>query len=268
MWAIIPWLRVARTIATFGWLFSACCLLLVRLTMLELPLNFPTMSPWMVLKPPSRHSDFPRDFSNPNEFLFRWRMQTCDRKHEDTKPATCLTQKFAAQVNYLSHFLLTKQVLPLLQRSPGSRVVHLTSGAHRAAPAEGVPLTLEGKLPKLCQRVMICDDFVEKVSACVVFFKTKRCFNCWWSTSVFPTPIQTWLLALLNCQALYFLARLVSVFVSLFGPKMQASMTRTWAPMCLSCNVSGTARSHRKAITEYHRNFMSMDRCHHMPSYE
>eukprot|EP00434_Breviolum_minutum_P017439 symbB.v1.2.015390.t3/scaffold1137.1/size135798/9 len=48
------------------------------------------------------------------------------------------------QVNYLSHFLLTKQVLPLLQRSPGSRVVHLTSGAHRAAPAEGVPLTLEG----------------------------------------------------------------------------------------------------------------------------
>ena len=31
-------------------------LLLVRLTMLELPLNFPTMSLWMVLKPPSRHS--------------------------------------------------------------------------------------------------------------------------------------------------------------------------------------------------------------------
>ena len=82
MWAIIPWLRVARTIATFGWLFSACCLLLVRLTMLELPLNFPTMSLWMVLKPPSRHSDFPRDFSNPNEFLFRWRM------HADMWPQT------------------------------------------------------------------------------------------------------------------------------------------------------------------------------------
>eukprot|EP00435_Cladocopium_sp_Y103_P070560 s1830_g35.t1 len=45
------------------------------------------------------------------------------------------------QVNYLGHFLLTEQLLPLL--SSGSRVVHLTSGAHRAAPVE-VPLTLEG----------------------------------------------------------------------------------------------------------------------------
>ena len=48
------------------------------------------------------------------------------------------------KVNYLGHFLLTQQLLPLLRKSRGSRVVHLTSGAHRAAPVEGVPLTLEG----------------------------------------------------------------------------------------------------------------------------
>eukprot|EP00438_Fugacium_kawagutii_P014517 Skav224402 [mRNA] locus=scaffold2452:293195:297836:- [translate_table: standard] len=46
------------------------------------------------------------------------------------------------QVNYLGHFLLTQRLLPLLQK--GARVVHLSSGAHRAAPPEGVPLTLEG----------------------------------------------------------------------------------------------------------------------------
>ncbi|CAJ1341330.1 unnamed protein product [Effrenium voratum] len=47
------------------------------------------------------------------------------------------------QVNYLGHFLLTRRLLPLLQRS-GARVVQLTSGAHRAAPGAGVPLSLAG----------------------------------------------------------------------------------------------------------------------------
>ena len=53
------------------------------------------------------------------------------------------------QANYLGHFALTTALLPLLERSARvsgapSRVVHLTSGAHRGAPAEGVPLSLEG----------------------------------------------------------------------------------------------------------------------------
>uniref|UniRef100_A0A7S4R3L5 Protochlorophyllide reductase n=1 Tax=Alexandrium monilatum TaxID=311494 RepID=A0A7S4R3L5_9DINO len=53
------------------------------------------------------------------------------------------------QANFLGHFHLTLRLLPLLERSAASsgvrsRVVHLTSGAHRAAPAEGVPLSLEG----------------------------------------------------------------------------------------------------------------------------
>jgi hypothetical protein len=46
--------------------------------------------------------------------------------------------------------LLIKKLLPLLEGTaarPGetaSRVVHLTSGAHRGAPVSGVPLTLMG----------------------------------------------------------------------------------------------------------------------------
>ena len=53
------------------------------------------------------------------------------------------------QANYLGHFHLTTRLLPLLTRGAKrsrrpSRVVHLTSGAHRGAPAEGVPLTLDG----------------------------------------------------------------------------------------------------------------------------
>mmetsp|Transcript_129716 Transcript_129716/g.361291 ORF Transcript_129716/g.361291 Transcript_129716/m.361291 type:complete len:390 (-) Transcript_129716:96-1265(-) len=51
------------------------------------------------------------------------------------------------QINYLGHFLLTRSLLPLLQ-SPGhptpARVVHLTSGAHRGAPNEGILLSREG----------------------------------------------------------------------------------------------------------------------------
>eukprot|EP00928_Gymnodinium_smaydae_P088352 TRINITY_DN72452_c0_g1_i1.p1 TRINITY_DN72452_c0_g1~~TRINITY_DN72452_c0_g1_i1.p1 ORF type:complete len:376 (+),score=39.65 TRINITY_DN72452_c0_g1_i1:32-1129(+) len=47
------------------------------------------------------------------------------------------------QVNYLGHFLLTTRLLPLLT-SPSlvspARIVHLSSGAHRGAPPEGVPL--------------------------------------------------------------------------------------------------------------------------------
>ena len=54
------------------------------------------------------------------------------------------------QANYLGHFLLLTRLLPLLEKTascPGaipSRVVHLTSGAHRGAPEAGVPLTLDG----------------------------------------------------------------------------------------------------------------------------
>ncbi|CAE7806037.1 Wwox, partial [Symbiodinium sp. CCMP2456] len=48
------------------------------------------------------------------------------------------------QANYLGHFLLTTRLLPLLQSSSPSRLVHLTSGAHRGAPVAGVPLSLEG----------------------------------------------------------------------------------------------------------------------------
>ncbi|CAE7694262.1 unnamed protein product [Symbiodinium sp. CCMP2592] len=48
------------------------------------------------------------------------------------------------QANYLGHFLLSTRLLPLLQSSSPSRLVHLTSGAHRGAPVEGVPLSLEG----------------------------------------------------------------------------------------------------------------------------
>ena len=52
------------------------------------------------------------------------------------------------QANYLGHFALATRLLPLLERTARrerrpSRVVHLTSGAHRGAPAEGVPLSLE-----------------------------------------------------------------------------------------------------------------------------
>mmetsp|Transcript_14943 Transcript_14943/g.48064 ORF Transcript_14943/g.48064 Transcript_14943/m.48064 type:complete len:227 (+) Transcript_14943:748-1428(+) len=51
------------------------------------------------------------------------------------------------QANYLGHFALTTRLLPLLtrtapERSGLGRVVHLTSGAHRGAPPEGVPLSL------------------------------------------------------------------------------------------------------------------------------
>lgn len=51
------------------------------------------------------------------------------------------------QANYLGHFALVRELKSLLEasarrsRTP-SRVVHLTSGAHRGAPAEGVPLSL------------------------------------------------------------------------------------------------------------------------------
>jgi NAD(P)-dependent dehydrogenase (short-subunit alcohol dehydrogenase family) len=53
------------------------------------------------------------------------------------------------QANYLGHFLLTTKLIPLLQSTAHasgavSRVVHLTSGAHRAAPADGVPLSKKG----------------------------------------------------------------------------------------------------------------------------
>ena len=53
------------------------------------------------------------------------------------------------QANFLGHFALTTRLLPLLERSAvargaPSRVVHLTSGAHRGAPAAGVPLSLAG----------------------------------------------------------------------------------------------------------------------------
>ena len=52
------------------------------------------------------------------------------------------------QINYLSHFALTTRLLPLLTRTARqtrrpSRIVHLTSGAHRGAPSEGVPLAVE-----------------------------------------------------------------------------------------------------------------------------
>jgi NAD(P)-dependent dehydrogenase (short-subunit alcohol dehydrogenase family) len=51
------------------------------------------------------------------------------------------------QSHYLGHFALTMQLLPLLRRcvrkgGERARVVHLTSGAHRAAPAAGIPLSL------------------------------------------------------------------------------------------------------------------------------
>ena len=53
------------------------------------------------------------------------------------------------QANYFGHFALTQLLLPLLKqavRNGGARarVVHLTSGAHRGAPAAGVPLSLAG----------------------------------------------------------------------------------------------------------------------------
>lgn len=57
------------------------------------------------------------------------------------------------QSNFLGHFALVTRLLPLLERSSQrrgapSRVVHLTSGAHRGAPPGGVsgglPLTLDG----------------------------------------------------------------------------------------------------------------------------
>jgi len=50
------------------------------------------------------------------------------------------------QVNYLGHFLLTLRLLPLLDapnRKSPARIVHLSSGAHRGAPANGVLLSLE-----------------------------------------------------------------------------------------------------------------------------
>ena len=51
------------------------------------------------------------------------------------------------QANFLGHFLLTTRLLPLLERSGSARaparVVHLTSGAHRGAPAAGVPLDVD-----------------------------------------------------------------------------------------------------------------------------
>jgi NAD(P)-dependent dehydrogenase (short-subunit alcohol dehydrogenase family) len=50
------------------------------------------------------------------------------------------------QANYLGHFVLATRLLPLLEAGSAegdrARVVHLTSGAHRAAPAAGVPLDL------------------------------------------------------------------------------------------------------------------------------
>ena len=50
--------------------------------------------------------------------------------------------------NYLGHFALTTSLLPLLKRTARrerrpTRVVHLSSGAHRGAPSIGVPLSLE-----------------------------------------------------------------------------------------------------------------------------
>lgn len=45
------------------------------------------------------------------------------------------------QANYLGHFWLTKRLLPLLEKSAPARIVHLSSGAHRGAPPEGLPLS-------------------------------------------------------------------------------------------------------------------------------
>ena len=66
-------------------------------------------------------------------------------------PSTSQKEHHPFEVNYLGHFLLTTELLPVLTRTAksksnefGVRVVQLTSGAHRAAPAEGVPLTLKG----------------------------------------------------------------------------------------------------------------------------
>ena len=51
------------------------------------------------------------------------------------------------QANFVGHFLLATRLLPLLERTGSARaparIVHLTSGAHRGAPPEGVPLNLD-----------------------------------------------------------------------------------------------------------------------------
>jgi NAD(P)-dependent dehydrogenase (short-subunit alcohol dehydrogenase family) len=44
-------------------------------------------------------------------------------------------------VNYLSHFLLTRMLLPLLERSPGARIVNVASGAQQAIDFDDVMLT-------------------------------------------------------------------------------------------------------------------------------
>mmetsp|Transcript_23438 Transcript_23438/g.36811 ORF Transcript_23438/g.36811 Transcript_23438/m.36811 type:complete len:554 (-) Transcript_23438:330-1991(-) len=47
------------------------------------------------------------------------------------------------QENYLGHYLLTRMLLPLLQKSPGSRIVTVSSSAHRMAPDCGIWLDLD-----------------------------------------------------------------------------------------------------------------------------
>ena len=52
------------------------------------------------------------------------------------------------QANYLGHYVLATRLMPLLKATAKRarrpvRVVHLSSGAHRGAPPEGVPLSLE-----------------------------------------------------------------------------------------------------------------------------
>jgi NAD(P)-dependent dehydrogenase (short-subunit alcohol dehydrogenase family) len=46
-------------------------------------------------------------------------------------------------VNHFSHFLLTHLLLPLLERAPRARVIHVSSGAHRGGALDFSDLTFE-----------------------------------------------------------------------------------------------------------------------------
>lgn len=111
------------------------------------------------------------------------------------------------QVNYLGHFLLTTRLLPLLLAagsaagSAPARVVHLTSGAHRGAPLEGLPLDL-ARLNEAATMGAYARYGAAKLANLVFAHELARRHRSLLSSSVHPGVVATDMLRPDNFQAM------------------------------------------------------------------
>lgn len=81
----------------------------------------------------SRHHWLPFGWLTESRNAFRQGAAPVDTTKELALPCASLPI-VRTQVNYLGHFQLTLALLPLLKASSPSRIVHVSSAAHRYAP--------------------------------------------------------------------------------------------------------------------------------------